>query len=78
MNINLQFRDESLASTDFEAILTRINGVVQVLATKNPTLETWYAQGDSLDEAYLYQAFDHGQPSRALLAVFQWIIRLIS
>ena len=71
VNINLQFRDESLASTDFREILIRLQKIVRVMAKKTPKLETWYAQGDSLKEAYLYRAFEHDAPSEPLLAVLR-------
>lgn len=71
MDISLQFRDESLASTDFEQILTRIHAVTNEMAGINAKFSNWLAQGDSLDEARLYPAFEDGKPSTALLAVLK-------
>ncbi len=71
MDISLQFRDESLASTDFEQILTRIQAVTNEMAGINAKFSNWLAQGDSLDEARLYPAFEDGKPSTALLAVLK-------
>ncbi|AJY18176.1 immunity 52 family protein [Burkholderia multivorans] len=71
MDISLQFRDDTLAPTDFEQILSRIHIVTNEMAALNPKFATWYAQGDSLEEAKLYQAFDDGKPSAAILAVLK-------
>ncbi|AOI60379.1 immunity 52 family protein [Burkholderia diffusa] len=71
MDFSLQFRDETLAPTDFEKILSRIHIVVSTMGAIDSTLSTWFAQGDTLDEALLYPAFEDGQPSTALLAVLQ-------
>lgn len=71
MDISLQFRDESLTSTDFPEILTRIHGVTAAMAEINPRFANWYAQGDSREEAHLYHAFEDGKPSTALLAVLR-------
>ncbi|MDE1007606.1 MAG: immunity 52 family protein [Paraburkholderia fungorum] len=71
MDISLQFRDESLASTDFEQILTRIGAVTNEMAGINAKFSNWLAQGDSLDEARLYPAFEDGKPSTALLAMLK-------
>ncbi|KVO21278.1 LysR family transcriptional regulator [Burkholderia ubonensis] len=71
MDISLLFRDESLAPTDFEKILSRIYVVTSTMGEIDSTLSTWFAQGDTLDEALLYPAFEDGQPSTALLAVLR-------
>ncbi|WP_186198836.1 Imm52 family immunity protein [Burkholderia gladioli] len=71
MDISLQFRDATLAATDFEQILTRIHGVTATMAAIKPEFAAWYAQGDSLDESLLYPAFDGEKPSTALLAVLR-------
>lgn len=71
MDISLQFRDESLTSIDFPEILTRIHAVTAAMASVDPRFANWYAQGDSLEEAHLYPAFEDGKPSTALIAVLR-------
>ena len=66
------FRDASLSSRDFPAMLARESAIVDVLATRSPLLgrANWRLKGDSLDEAMLYPAFDpDGAPSTSAIAV---------
>ncbi|PQV51054.1 immunity 52 family protein [Paraburkholderia sp. BL21I4N1] len=71
MDIRLQFRDESLTSTDFPNILTRIHHVTNAMTRIDARFADWYAQGDSPEEAHMYRAFENGQPSAALVAVLR-------
>lgn len=71
MDFSLQFRDLSLAPTDFEQILSRIHVITSTMGAIEPNLGTWFAQGQSVDEALLYPAFEDGKPSTALLAVLK-------
>ncbi|MCA8018597.1 immunity 52 family protein [Burkholderia metallica] len=71
MDFSLQFRDPSLAPTDFEQILSRIHVVTSTMGEIEPNLGTWFAQGETVDEALLYPAFEDGKPSTALLAVLK-------
>ncbi|QKQ46151.1 MULTISPECIES: immunity 52 family protein [Achromobacter] len=69
MIITCKFRDPTLASEDFLEMLRRMHSITVLLAEKSEGLENWFAQGDSIEEAYLYPAFEDGEPSTALLAV---------
>ncbi|CAB3850809.1 hypothetical protein LMG3410_01762 [Achromobacter aegrifaciens] len=71
MEIIAQFRDESLMSDDFSEIVSRLYTVTSAMKSKATDLGTWYAQGNSLEEAYLYPAFEDGRPSPALLAMLK-------
>ncbi|WP_175727674.1 immunity 52 family protein [Burkholderia ambifaria] len=71
MDFSLQFRDATLVATDFEQILSRIHVVTSVMGAIEPNLATWFAQGETVDDALLYPAFEDGQPSTALLAVLK-------
>lgn len=66
------FRDMSLLSRDFSAMLSGESAIVDILAAKCPLMErvNWYLKGDTLEEAMLYRAFDDdGSPSTAAIAV---------
>lgn len=69
MIITCKFRDPTLASEDFPEMLRRMHSITTLLAEKSEGLDNWFAQGDSIEEAYLYPAFEDGEPSTALLAV---------
>lgn len=69
MIITCKFRDPELASEDFPEMLRRMHSITTMLAEKSEGLDNWFAQGDSIEEAYLYPAFENGEPSTALLAV---------
>ncbi|OZI37371.1 hypothetical protein CAL29_02845 [Bordetella genomosp. 10] len=69
MIITCKFRDPTLASEDFPEMLRRMYCVTSSLAEKSEGLNHWFAQGNSLEEAHLYPAFEGGEPSTALLAV---------
>ncbi|KGD37138.1 immunity 32 family protein [Burkholderia pseudomallei] len=71
MDISLQFKDASLTPTSFEEILSRIHVVTSALTTLNPKFNTWFAQGSSRDEAFLYPVFEEGHPTTAILAVLK-------
>ncbi|KVP78229.1 immunity 52 family protein [Burkholderia ubonensis] len=71
MDIRLKFRDDSLDPTNFGEVLSRIQIVTAELAAIDPTLNRWYARGKNRDEALLYQAFEDGAPSTAILAVLK-------
>lgn len=66
------FRDKSLLSRDFSAMLSRESAIVDILAAQSPLMEraNWHLKGDTLEEALLYRAFDdEGLPSTAAIAV---------
>lgn len=66
------FRDASLSSRDFSAMLASESAIVDVLATRSSLMEraNWHLKGDTLDEALLYPAFDaDGAPSTPAIAV---------
>ncbi|MFY0480201.1 immunity 52 family protein [Achromobacter marplatensis] len=71
MEIRSQFRDKSLRSDDFAEILRRLQIITSAMAEKTTDLGSWYSQGNSLDEAFLYPAFEGGAASPALLAVLK-------
>ena len=73
MEINSQFRDITLAPTDFTVVLTRLGKVIDAMAEKNIELgkNRWCLKGDSQEEAALYPAFDGDGPSSAALAVLK-------
>ncbi len=66
------FRDASMPSRDFPAMLSRESAIVDVLAAKSDLMAraNWHLKGDTLDEALLYPAFDaDGAPSSPAVAV---------
>lgn len=71
MLITAQFRAPSLRSDDFSSQIEKLFPITAAIdkQTKNPS--TWYAQGDSLEEALLYSVFDGHAPSAAILAVLR-------
>lgn len=69
MIITARFRDDALEPTDFRAILERIAPIVAVLREKNPELGQWYLSTDTKETSLLYEAYEDGQPGRAILAV---------
>lgn len=72
MHISAMFRDEMLASRDFEAVLEREFKIVSTLATQSPSMAAtnWLLKGDSVEEANLYKVFDiAGKATPAALAV---------
>ncbi|MBB5546567.1 immunity 52 family protein [Paraburkholderia fungorum] len=73
MEINSQFRDITLAPTDFTTVLTRLGKIIDSMAAKNAGLgkNGWCLKGDSQEEAALYPAFDGNGPSSAALAVLK-------
>ncbi|WP_175672912.1 immunity 52 family protein [Burkholderia ambifaria] len=71
MDIRLKFKDHELEPTNFEQVLSRIQIVTTALAEIEPTINRWYARGQSREEALLYQAFEDGAPSTAILAVLK-------
>ncbi|MBJ9687814.1 immunity 52 family protein [Burkholderia vietnamiensis] len=71
MDIRLKFKDDSLEPTNFSEVLSRIHVVTLALAEIEPTINQWYARGQSREEALLYKAFDDGAPSTAILAVLK-------
>lgn len=73
MDINAQFRDKSLSPTDFANVLARMGNVIESIAAKQSGLSknNWHLKGNSKEEASLYPAFDHEEPSMAALAVLK-------
>ncbi|CAJ3480831.1 LysR family transcriptional regulator [Burkholderia pseudomallei] len=73
MEINAQFRDTTLSSTDFATVLNRLGNVIDSMAEKHHELgkNRWCLKGDSPAEATLYPAFDGNEPSSAALAVLK-------
>ncbi|CAB3864164.1 hypothetical protein LMG1861_02419 [Achromobacter piechaudii] len=69
MIITCKFRDPTLAPEDFPEMLRRMHSITSLLAEKSEGLGHWFAQGDSIEEALLYPAFEGGEPSTALLSV---------
>ncbi|WP_111929932.1 immunity 52 family protein [Paraburkholderia bryophila] len=72
MEINAMFRDMSLSSKDFPAMLARESTIVDTLATKSPLMAraNWYLKGNTLDEATQYPTFTaDGAASSAAIAV---------
>lgn len=73
MEINSQFRDITLAPTDFETVLVRLGKIIDSMAVKKVEFakSRWCLQGNSQEEASLYPAFDGNRPSFAALAVLK-------
>jgi len=73
MQINAQFRDQSLSPTDFETVLNRLGKIIDSMADKHVDLvrSNWRLKGDSQEEASLYPVFDANEPSTAALAVLR-------
>ncbi|PRF97503.1 LysR family transcriptional regulator [Burkholderia ambifaria] len=71
MDIRLRFRDHELEPINFEQVLSRIQIITTALAEVEPSINRWYARGQSLEEARLYPAFEDGSPSTAILAVLK-------
>lgn len=66
------FRDASMSSRDFPAMLARESAIVDVLAARSALLarQNWHLKGDTLDDAMLYPAFEtDGTPSTSATAV---------
>ncbi|MBR7981258.1 hypothetical protein [Burkholderia cenocepacia] len=71
MDIRLKFKDDSLESTNLSEVSSLIQIVTHALAEIEPTINQWYARRQSREEAMLYQAFEDGSPSTAILAVLK-------
>lgn len=73
MKINAQFRSKTLCPTDFQTVLVRLGRVVDAMSDEHAGFgrSEWCLQGDSLEDAKLYPAFDGDEPSRAALAVLK-------
>ena len=73
MEINAQFRDDTLSPTDFETVLIRLGRIIDSMAEKNADLEKgrWCLKGDTREEAHLYPAYEGDAPSTAALAVLK-------
>jgi len=71
MNISAMFRDETLASRDFDEILKREFKIASALATHSPSMAAakWRLKGDSVEEANFYKVFESdGKATPAALA----------
>ncbi|MGB3436159.1 immunity 52 family protein [Achromobacter sp.] len=71
MLITAQFRDPSLRPEDFSSQLEKLLPLTLSMDSHSRQHKGWYAQGDSLEEALLYPAFDKSAPSAALLAMLK-------
>lgn len=73
MQINAQFRDQSLSPTDFATVLNRLGAIIDSMADKHVDLvrSKWRLKGDSQEEASHYPVFDANEPSTAALSVLQ-------
>lgn len=69
MLITSQFQDPTLRSDDFAEVLRRMSVITELLAEKSGRVSEWFARGMTQEEAFLYPAFEKGEPSTALLAV---------
>lgn len=69
MLFTCQFRDPTLRSDDFPEMLRRMHALTSLLAQKSEGMNQWFAQGETLEEAFFYPAFEFSEPSAALLAV---------
>ncbi|WCM21303.1 immunity 52 family protein [Paraburkholderia bryophila] len=73
MKISAPFRSKTLSPTDFKTVLFRLGRVVDAMAGEHAGFgrSEWCLQGDSLEQARLYPAFDGTDPSCAALAVLK-------
>lgn len=71
MEIKSQFRDQLLKPDDFYEILRRLQIITSEMADKSADLGSWYLQGNSVDEAFLYSAFENDAASSALVAALK-------
>lgn len=71
MLIQCQFRDPTLRSDDFAEMLRRMRVITLLLEEHSEREIQWFAQGNTLEEAFLYPAFEGTEPSTALLAVLK-------
>jgi hypothetical protein len=72
IEIHTDFRDATLAPTDFETVLARLGRIADAIAQRGGIAKSeWRLQGDTEQEAKLYPAFDGGAPSTAALAVIK-------
>lgn len=69
MLIQCQFRDTTLQSDDFAEMLRRMRAITLLLREKSGQDMQWFAPGNTLEEAFLYPAFEGDEPSTALLAI---------
>ncbi len=76
MLITCQFEDPTHQSADFPEMLRRLHAITKLLADKSDGLTEWFSQGESIDEARLYPAFEGDEPSNAFLAVLNNEYRL--
>ncbi|CAJ8991564.1 LysR family transcriptional regulator [Burkholderia pseudomallei] len=72
IEIHADFRDATLAVTDFETVITRLGRIADAIALRGGIAKSeWHLKGDTEDEAKLYPAFDGDAPSTAALAVIK-------
>ncbi|MEX3956891.1 immunity 52 family protein [Trinickia sp. EG282A] len=72
MEIHADFRDTTLAPTDFETVLMRLGRIADAVAQRGGVAKNeWHLQGDTEQEAKLYPAFDGDAPSTAALAAIR-------
>ena len=71
MLLTCQFKDPTLVSNDFVEALRRLRAMTTLLASKSDGLNEWFSQGATIDEAFLYPAFEGEDASAALLAVLR-------
>jgi hypothetical protein len=72
IEIHANFRDATLAATDFETALARLYRIADSIAQRSKIAKReWHLQGDTEEEAKLYSAFDGDAPSTAALAVIR-------
>jgi hypothetical protein len=63
-----QFRDPSLQSGDFPEMLRRMRTIVDHLSEISGNAYTWYSKGWTLEEAFLYPAWNDEVASNALIS----------
>ncbi|HEX7685312.1 MAG TPA: immunity 52 family protein [Trinickia sp.] len=72
MEIHANFRDATLAPTDFETVLSRLGRIADAIAQRGGIAKSeWHLKGDTQKEAKLYPAFDGDAPATAALAVIK-------
>lgn len=72
IEIHGDFRDATLAVTDFETVITRLGRIADAIAQRGGIAKSeWHLQGDTAEEAKLYAAFDGDAPSTVALAVIR-------
>lgn len=76
MLITCQYKDPTHQSGDFPEMLRRMHAITNLLAQKSDGLTQWFPQGESIDDAKLYPAFEGAEGSTALLAVLDHEYRL--